>query len=52
VFEIGFWELLVIALIALLVLGPERLPVVMRTIAKSISRVKKMIADITTGQPS
>ncbi len=31
-FDIGFWELLLIAIIGLVVLGPERLPVAIRTI--------------------
>ena len=31
-FDIGFWELTVIAVIGLIVLGPERLPVVARTL--------------------
>lgn len=30
-FDIGFWELIVIGVVALLVLGPERLPVAIRT---------------------
>ena len=31
-FDIGFWELLLIAIIGLVVLGPERLPVAIRTV--------------------
>ncbi|EKP0308394.1 Sec-independent protein translocase subunit TatB [Aeromonas veronii] len=30
-FDIGFWELIVIGVVALVVLGPERLPVAIRT---------------------
>lgn len=30
-FDVGFWELVVIGIVALLVLGPERLPAVART---------------------
>ncbi|MGL5302956.1 MAG: Sec-independent protein translocase protein TatB [Aeromonas sp.] len=30
-FDIGFWELVVIGVVALVVLGPERLPVAIRT---------------------
>ncbi|MFM5617781.1 Sec-independent protein translocase protein TatB [Aeromonas veronii] len=30
-FDIGFWELVVIGVVALVVLGPERLPVAVRT---------------------
>lgn len=31
-FDIGFWELLLIAVIGLVVLGPERLPVAIRSV--------------------
>ncbi len=31
-FDIGFWELMLIAIMGLVVLGPERLPVAIRTI--------------------
>lgn len=30
-FEVGFWELVVVGIVALLVLGPQRLPTVART---------------------
>lgn len=33
-FEIGFWQLVLVAVIALVVLGPERLPVVARSIGR------------------
>jgi sec-independent protein translocase protein TatB len=33
-FDIGFWELAVIAILGLVILGPERLPVAIRTVAK------------------
>lgn len=41
-FDIGFWELLVIGIMALLVLGPERLPGAIRSTAKTIRSVKNM----------
>ncbi|MAA94818.1 MULTISPECIES: Sec-independent protein translocase protein TatB [unclassified Arsukibacterium] len=37
----GFWELLVIGVIALLVLGPERLPGAIRSTVKTIRSVKQ-----------
>ena len=37
-FDIGFLELLVVAVTALLVLGPERLPVVVRQVAQWLAR--------------
>ncbi|MBA6390059.1 Sec-independent protein translocase subunit TatB [Colwellia sp. BRX10-3] len=39
-FDIGFWELLLIAIIGLVVLGPERLPVAIRTVRTWISSVR------------
>ncbi len=41
-FDIGFWELLVIGVLALLVLGPERLPGAMRSTIKSVRSVRNM----------
>jgi sec-independent protein translocase protein TatB len=41
-FDIGFWELLVIAVMALLVLGPEKMPGAIRSTAKTIRSVKAM----------
>lgn len=39
-FDIGFWELVVISVIGLLVLGPERLPVAIRTVMKWVRTIK------------
>ena len=41
-FDIGFWELLVIGVIALLVLGPERLPGAIRSTSKTIRSIKNV----------
>lgn len=41
-FDIGFWELLVIAVLALLVLGPERLPGAIRSTVKAVRGVRNM----------
>jgi len=43
-FDIGFLELLVIALITLLVMGPERLPEAIRTLSLWIGRLKQLFA--------
>jgi sec-independent protein translocase protein TatB len=43
-FDIGFLELLVIALITLAVMGPERLPEVIRTLSLWIGRLKQLLA--------
>lgn len=39
-FDIGFWELLLIAIIGLVVLGPERLPVAIRTVRNWITSIR------------
>jgi len=41
VFDIGFPELLILALIALLVLGPDRLPEAMRTLGLMLGRLRR-----------
>jgi sec-independent protein translocase protein TatB len=41
-FDIGFLELLVIAVVGLLVLGPERLPGAIRATMKSVRSLKSM----------
>ena len=39
-FDIGFWELSLIAIIGLVVLGPERLPVAIRTVRGWIASIR------------
>lgn len=39
-FDIGFWELLLIAIIGLVVLGPERLPVAIRSVRSWITSMR------------
>jgi sec-independent protein translocase protein TatB len=46
VFDIGFTELLVIGLVALIVIGPERLPRVARTIGHLAGRLQRYVADV------
>lgn len=41
-FDIGFWEIVLIAVIGLIVLGPERLPVAIRSVVRWINTVKGM----------
>jgi sec-independent protein translocase protein TatB len=45
-FDVGFWELSLIALVALLVIGPERLPKVARTAGLWIGRGRRMISSV------
>ena len=40
-FDIGFWELILIAIMGLVILGPERLPVAIRTVRGWISEARK-----------
>lgn len=42
-FDIGFWELTLIAVIALLVVGPERLPELARTTGLWVNRIRGFI---------
>ena len=45
-FDIGFSELLLVAVIGLVVLGPERLPVAVRTVAGWIRAMRSMAANV------
>lgn len=40
-FDIGFWELATIAIIGIVVVGPDRLPEVVRTIALYIRKIRR-----------
>lgn len=41
-FDIGFWELVLISVVGLVVLGPERLPHAIRSVSKFIGAAKNM----------
>jgi sec-independent protein translocase protein TatB len=45
-FDIGFSELLVIGVVALVVIGPERLPRVARTLGHLAGRLQRYVADV------
>lgn len=45
-FDIGFSELLVIAIVALVVIGPERLPKVARTAGHLLGRLQRYVNDV------
>lgn len=45
-FDIGFTELMVVAVVALLVVGPERLPRVARTAGALLGRLQRYVADV------
>jgi sec-independent protein translocase protein TatB len=45
-FDIGFTELLIVAIVGLLVIGPERLPGAVRTGGAWLSRIRRGFNDI------
>ena len=45
-FDIGFWELALIGVVALLVVGPERLPKLAYTAGKWLGKGRRMISDV------
>ena len=45
-FDIGFSELMVIAVVALVVIGPERLPRVARTAGHLLGRLQRYVNDV------
>ncbi|MEN8180551.1 MAG: Sec-independent protein translocase protein TatB [Pseudomonadota bacterium] len=45
-FDVGFWELSIIAIVALVVIGPERLPKVARTAGHWIGRGRRFVASV------
>ncbi len=47
-FDIGFIELMLVALVGLLVIGPERLPETIRTIMLWVGRIRRTFTNIKT----
>ena len=45
---ISFWEVLLIAVVILVVLGPSKIPGVMRTIGTIIRNIRKTTSELTT----
>ena len=45
-FDVGFSELMVIAVVALIVIGPERLPAVARTLGHLFGRMQRYVNDV------
>lgn len=45
-FDIGFWELALIGIIALLVLGPQRLPEAARAAGQWVARIRNFINNV------
>lgn len=45
-FDIGFWELALIGIVALLVIGPEQLPSLARTGGKYFGRLNRFVKQV------
>jgi sec-independent protein translocase protein TatB len=45
-FDIGFWEICLVVLVALLVFGPENLPQAARTAGMWVGRARRMVSSI------
>ena len=45
-FDIGFWELSIIGVVALIVIGPERLPSVARTAGLWFGRMRRFVSTV------
>ncbi len=45
-FDIGFWELTLIGVIALLVVGPERLPAMARSVGLWVGRIRRYVSHV------
>jgi sec-independent protein translocase protein TatB len=45
-FDFGFWELAIVMVVALLVVGPERLPALAGQIGKWVGKAKRMMASV------
>ncbi len=45
-FDVGFWELAIIGIVALVIVGPERLPGLARTAGLWVGKARRMISDV------
>ena len=44
-FDIGFWEIILIAIVALLVVGPDKFPGLIRDLARWTVRIRRFVMD-------
>ncbi len=45
-FDVGFWELMIIGVVGLLVIGPERLPGLARKAGYWVARIRRFVAQV------
>ena len=45
-FAVGFWEIAIVAVVALVVVWPERWPPLARTVGMWIGKARRMVADV------
>jgi sec-independent protein translocase protein TatB len=45
-FDIGFWELSLIGIVALLVIGPEKLPGVAKTVGNFVGKAQRYVQNV------
>lgn len=45
-FEVGFWELIVVLVLVLVVAGPQRLPEIVRTLGRLAGRAKAVAGNL------
>jgi sec-independent protein translocase protein TatB len=45
-FDIGFWEVIIVTLVALLVVGPERLPGLAREIGRFVGKTRRFLQSV------
>lgn len=45
-FDVGFWELVMVAVVALVVIGPERLPKAARVAGMWLGRARRTLASV------
>jgi sec-independent protein translocase protein TatB len=45
-FDVGFTELMLVGIIGLIILGPERLPVAARTVGKWVGKAKRTVSGV------
>lgn len=44
-FDIGFWELIIISVVALLVMGPEKLPGLLRDVSRWSRTIRRFVTE-------